>query len=170
MLARNETIFKWVLYAGAAFACFLAQGMLLEHLTIWGVIPFLYPLVAAIPATYEGPASGAAFALAVGVACDLLLPGPYPCLYTLLFPLVGLCAGLLSQSVLRAGIFCSLLSAAAAFLITGTAGALLLWANGKAAWSTAALLTLKEFCVTAVLSLPLTALFHAVYHRAHRND
>lgn len=170
MLARNETIFKWLLYASAAFACFLLQGMLLQHLTLWGVIPFLYPLIAAIPATYEGPAAGAAFALSVGVACDLLLPGASPCLYTLTFPLVGLCAGLLSQSVLRTGALCSILSSFAAFFITGLAGCLLLWGRGKAAWSSAAYLSLREFCVTVPLSLPLTALFHAIYRRTHLDD
>ena len=41
MLARNETIFKWALYAAAAFACLLIQWAVLQRFTIWGVIPFL---------------------------------------------------------------------------------------------------------------------------------
>ena len=94
MLARNETIFKWVLYAAAALLCFFIQGAVLQRITVWGVIPFLYPALAAIPATYEGPVSGTVFALCVGVVCDLLLPASSPCLYTLAFPLAGLCAGI----------------------------------------------------------------------------
>ena len=90
MLARNETIFKWFLYAAAAVACLAAQGAVLQRITLWGVIPFLCPLLAAIPATWESPAAGTAFALAVGIACDLLLPAPIPCFYTLIFPLAGL--------------------------------------------------------------------------------
>ena len=101
MLARNETIFKWALYAAATLLCFLAQAFLFQRLTVWGVIPFVYPVVAAVPATYEGPVPGPAFALAVGVLCELLLPAPSPCFYTLVFPLAGLCAGLLAEGVLK---------------------------------------------------------------------
>lgn len=165
MIARNETIFKWSLYAAAAILCLLVQGGLLQRLVFWGVIPFLYPLLAAIPATYEGPLAGSIFALAVGLVCDLLLPGPIPCLYTLVFPLVGLCAGLLSKSWLPAGFLCSLVSAAAAFLLTDGFRCLLLWMRGAAAWRAGALLALREFCVTAPLVIPLTLLFRAVFKR-----
>lgn len=170
MLARNETIFKWVLYAAAALLCFFIQGAVLQRITVWGVIPFLYPALAAIPATYEGPVPGTVFALCVGVVCDLLLPASSPCLYTLVFPLAGLCAGLLSQSLLSAGPLCSLASTAAAFLLTGGAQCLLLWMHGKAAWGAGAYVALREFCVTVPLALGMTLLFRAVYRKTHLND
>ena len=78
MIARNETIFKWLLYAAATALCFLLQGGLLQRLEFWEVIPFLYPFLAAIPATFEGPLAGSIFSLAVGLVCDLLLPSPIP--------------------------------------------------------------------------------------------
>ncbi len=65
MLARNETIFKWSLYAAAALLCLTVQGVLLQRLTLWGVIPFICPLLAAIPATWESPTAGTIFSLAV---------------------------------------------------------------------------------------------------------
>ena len=49
MLARNEVIFKWTLYAAATALCFLLQGALFQRVTIWGVLPFVYPMLAAIP-------------------------------------------------------------------------------------------------------------------------
>ena len=79
MLARNETILKWALYAAATVLCLAVQEMFFQRFTLWGVIPFVYPLLAAIPAAYEGPVPGTVFALAVGVVCDLILPGPLPC-------------------------------------------------------------------------------------------
>lgn len=170
MLARNETIFKWTLYTAATALCFLAQGALLQRITIWGVIPFLYPLLAAIPASYEKPVSAAIFALAVGVFCDLLLPGSFPCFYTLLFPLAGLCASLLSQSLLPAGLLCSLSGTAIAFLMTGIFHCLLLWANGKTAWNAGLFLTLREFCVTAPLTVPVNLLYRAVFRKTHLYD
>lgn len=170
MIARNETIFKWFLYAAATALCFLLQGGLLQRLAFWGVIPFLYPLLAAIPATYEGPLAGTVFSLAVGIVCDLLLPGPIPCLHTMIFPLAGLCAGLLSQSWLPAGFLCSFVSAAAAFVLTDGFRCLLLWMQGKSAWEVGAIVALREFCVTAPLIIPLTLLYRSVFRRTHLDD
>ena len=170
MLARNKLIIKWALYAAAALLCLLVQGALLQRITIWGVIPFLYPLLAAIPATWESPVSGTVFALCMGIVCDLLLPDAIPCLYTLIFPLAGLCAGLLSRSVLRSSMLCALVSTAAAFALTGFGGCLELWLHGQSAWQAGAYLTLREFCVTAPPALLLSPLFRAVYQRTHRDE
>lgn len=170
MIARNETIFKWSLYAAAAALCLIVQGSLLQRLEIWGVIPFLYPLLAAIPATFEGPLAGSIFSLCVGLVCDLLLPAPIPCLCTLVFPLAGLCAGLLARSWLPAGFLCSLVSSAAAFLMLDSFRCLLLWMRGAAAWEAGAWVMVREFCVTALLVIPLTLLFRAVFRRTRFDD
>ena len=134
MIARNETIFKWLLYAAATALCLFFQGSILQRLEFWGVLPFVYPLLAVIPATYEGPLAGSIFSLALGMVCDLLLPEPIPCLYTLILPLVALCAGLLSQSWLPAGFFCSLVAAALAFFFTGGFHCLLFCVLGMTGW------------------------------------
>ena len=170
MLARNETIFKWFLYAAAAAACLAAQGAVLQRITLWGVIPCLCPLLAAIPATWESPAAGTAFALAVGIACDLLLPAPIPCFYTLIFPLAGLFASLLSHSILRPGFLCSLAAAAMAFALTDGFACFVLWSRGKAAWEAGASVALRAFCVTAPWIIPVTLLFRAVFRRTHPDD
>ena len=170
MLARNETIFKWALYAAATALCFLVQGFLLQRITVWGVIPFVYPIVVAVVATGEGPFRGTVYALAVGVVCDLLLPEMIPCFYTILFPLLGLCAGLISQSWLSAGMLCSFVTGILGFLMTGVAHCLILWLRGKGAWSAGLFLTLRELLVSAVLTVPVTMLFAAVHRRTHLDD
>ena len=170
MIARNETIFKWLLYAAATALCFFFQGSVLQRLTVWGVLPFVYPLLAAIPATFEGPLAGTIFSLVLGLICDLSLPGPIPCFHTLIFPLVGLCAGVLSQSWLPAGFLCSLAAAAVAFFFTGSFHCLLLWMLGKAAWEAGADVALREFCVTLPLIVPLTLLYRSVYLRTRRDS
>ena len=171
MIARNETIFKWVLYTGATLLCFFLQGGLLQRLSFWGVIPFLYPLLAVIPATFEGPLAGTIFSLVLGLACDLLLPGPIPCLYTLIFPLAALCGGLLAQGWLSAGgILCSLASTAASFLLVDGFHCLILWMQGKAAWEAGALVMVREFCVTAPLIIPVTLLYRAVFKRTRFSE
>ena len=127
MLARSATIFKWTLYTLAGLVWAVVQAAFLQRVTIWGVIPFLYPLIAALPATFEGPAAGTVYALACGVFCDLLLPSPIPCFYTLILPLVGLAAGLLSQSLIPAGYLCSAAAALPAYLLTGIFHCIVLW-------------------------------------------
>jgi len=167
VLARNEVIFKWSLYAAATLLCLLVQGAVLQRLTIWGVIPFLYPLLAAIPATYESSFAGTTFALAVGVVADLLLPGPFACFYTLIFPFIGLISAILAQNVRPSGLLRALLATVVAFVLTGGFHMLVLWISGKAAWSAAASVLLREFCVSLPLAVPVTGLFRAVYRKTN---
>ena len=170
MLARSATIFKWTLYTLAGLVWAVVQAAFLQRVTIWGVIPFLYPLIAALPAIFEGPAAGTVYALAAGVFCDLLLPSPIPCFYTLIFPLVGLAAGLLSQSLIPAGYLCSAAAALPAYLLTGIFHCIVLWAQGHPAWGAAMSVTLRELCASLLWSLPMTWLFRRVYLRVHVDD
>lgn len=170
MLARSATIFKWTLYTLAGLVWAVVQAAFLQRVTIWGVIPFLYPLIAALPATFEGPAAGTVYALACGVFCDLLLPSSIPCFYTLILPLVGLAAGLLSQSLIPAGYLYSAAAALPAYLLTGIFHCIVLWAQGHPAWGAAMSVTLRELCVSLLWSLPMTWLFRRVYLRVHVDD
>lgn len=170
MLARNETIIKWALYAAVSLLLVFVQGAVLQRISILGVLPFVYPLLAAIPATYEGSVPGTAFALAVGVFCDVLLPAPIPCFYTLAFPMAGLCAALLSQSVLPAGYLCSLAAGCVAFLLTDLFHCCLLWLGGKAAWSAGLATMAKEALLTLPTVFPATWMYRWVYRKMHYND
>ena len=170
MLARSATIFKWTLYTLAGLVWAVVQAAFLQRVTIWDVIPFLYPLIAALPATFEGPAAGTVYALACGVFCDLLLPSSIPCFYTLILPLVGLAAGLLSQSLIPAGYLCSAAAALPAYLLTGIFHCIVLWAQGHPAWGAAMSVTLRELCVSLLRSLPMTWLFRRGYLRVHVDD
>ena len=114
--------------------------------------------------------AAAVIAVALGVVCDSLLPDIIPCFYTLIFPLVGLCGGLIAKGLLSAGFICSLVSSAAAFLLTDSFHCLLLWANQSAAWEAGAWTMVREFCVTAVLVIPVTLLFQAVFRKTHVYD
>ena len=78
MLARNEIMIKWSLYAAAAALCLLAQGAIFQRITLWGVFPFLYPLLAVIPATYESPVAGTVFARASAWCVTCFCRAPLP--------------------------------------------------------------------------------------------
>jgi len=171
MLARNELIFRWSIYALAALLCLAVQGLVLQRLTIWGVVPFLYPLLAAIPATYEEPVPATVFALVLGVVCDLALPEAVPGFYTLVFPVVGLLSALLVQGAVSNGFLCSAMVAVLAYLLCGAAHCLaLLRHDGPGLWAAGLGLALRELCVALPFTIPLTLLFRAVHRRTHWND
>lgn len=170
MLARNEIIFKWSLYAAATAVWFLIQGAICQRVTLWGVIPFLYPMLAAIPATFEAPAPATVFALCLGIVCDILLPDSTPCLYTMIFPIIGLCSSLLAQSLLPAGLLCSLSVTTLAFLLTDLCRCLLLTLGGISAWRTGGWIFLRELAATLPLLIPVTLLYRAVFRKTHIYD
>ena len=156
MLARNETIFKWALYAGATAVFFLLQGAVLQRITLWGVIPFVFPILVAVLGMYEGPLPASVYALTVGVLCDLLLPASIPCFYTLIFP--------------AAGLLCGVVTSVLSFLLTDAFHCVVLWAGGKAAWAAGAQVFLREVCVSILLVVPVVLLFSAVFRRTHLDD
>ena len=167
-LTRADLIYKWSLYALAALLCIAVQGAFLRRITLWGVIPFLYPFLGVIPVTFESEPSGLLFSLGAGMFCDWLLPGSFPCLYTLLFPLCGLIAGAISRRLLPAGFLCSLLVSVIAFAIHGLFRCFLLWAVGKGAWEAGAWTAVREFLVTIPLVIPVSFLFQCVRERVRQ--
>ena len=170
MLARSATIFKWALYAGATLLFLAAQGAVLQRITVWGVIPFVFPILTAVLATYEAPLPATVYGLVLGSVCDLLLPGVLPCFYTLVFPAVSLCAALISQSLLPAGWLCAAVNSVLAFLLCDLFHCLLLWLRGQAAWAAGAWVFLREVCVSIPLVIPAVLLFSAVFRRTHLDD
>ena len=168
---RNSVIFKWTLYLLAALFCLIAQCFA-QHLRFLGVIPFLYPILAAIPATMDSPGFGGAFAVLMGVFCDLLLPESLPCFYTLSFPVSAMIASFLSRELLPAGLLCSYAVSAVAFAVNGFFHCFLFWTWGTPSpWALGLSLTAREFFVTVPLASPLlTLLFRLVSDRTRYEE
>ena len=113
MVARSELILRWSLYGAAGLLVCLVQGLILQRLDLWGVMPFLYPALAAMVAVWEGAVPcGAVYALCLGAACDLALPGGIPCFYTIAFPLAAMLAGLLTRGWLSSNLLSALAASA----------------------------------------------------------
>ena len=171
MIGRSEIILKWALYSAAALLCLVVQGLALQHLRVFGVIPFLPPLLVALVAMWEGPLpGGAVFALGLGVWCDLTVAAPIPCFYTLIFPLCALLCGKLAKSYLPAGFACSVPVTVLSFLLTDLFHAVVLSLRGHAAWGAAASLFLRETLLVLPLLLVIYPLFRAVYRKCHIYD
>ena len=110
----RDTAVKWTAYGAACLLLLFAHALTLSHLRVWGIAPFLPPLLPAVLASMEDRLEGFVFALAFGALCDLALTAPLPCLYTIAFPLTALLAALIARSVLQPGILCSLAVSTAA--------------------------------------------------------
>ena len=165
MVARSELIFRWSVYAAAALLCCLVQGLLLQRLRIWGVMPFLYPALAAMVSVWEDALpGGTVFALCLGAVCDLALPGPLPCFYTIAFPLAAMLAGLLTRAWLSSNLLSALTASALGFLVTDLFHAAVLALRGQGAFAAAMTLAGREFLVTLPL-LPFLALLLRFLHR-----
>lgn len=165
MTPRQETIYKWGLYALVTLFCCVWQGLVLQYVKVLGVFPFVYPILAAVLSTLEGPLSGMIYSLALGVVCDLTISASIPCFYTLIFPLAGLLAGMLARSVLSSGFLSALVTSAAAFLLTGLFHGLIFVFTSHAAWAETISVCGREIVVSIPWVFPVYFLFRLVWRR-----
>ena len=118
MIAQRESRSKWILYALATLLCIILQQQVLDHIRIWGALPFLLPLLCSTLAVYEGWMRGGIYGLTLGVLTDLLLSsGPTAWFYTVAFTLIALTAAAVSKYIMSPGFLCSLLSGGVGYLL-----------------------------------------------------
>ena len=164
-MTRRAVFFKWLLYALAAAAIALLQNLILTHLHIAGVHPFLLPAVAAVPATREPRRESVLFAFAFGLLCDLAIPASFPCLYAVSFLLIALLSGLVARRLVNPGLVCSLTVSAAAMLVTDLLRILTISGASGFHLSAALLLMLHELAVTVIFFPAVHVLDYLVYRR-----
>ena len=171
MVARSELILRWSVYGAAGLLVCLVQGLILQRLDLWGVMPFLYPALAAMVAVWEGAVPcGAVYALCLGAACDLALPGSIPCFYTIAFPLAAMLAGLLTRGWLSSNLLSALAASALGYLVTGLLHAGVLAVTGHGAFVTAMAVAGKEFLITLPALPFLYLLLRWVHRKTHLYD
>ena len=151
-MGRRDFVFKWLFYALTALGFVLVQVFGLVHIRIWGVHPFLFPVLVSTVAAHES----AVFALATGAVLDLTMSGVIPCFYTVAFLVVFLLARVLSAKVLSQPFFCCMLCGVLSIVCTDLLQMLFL--NSSVSFSVRAALLLmgKEL----LLTLPLMPLIY----------
>lgn len=164
MLPKSYIIAKWTVYALATLALFALQHLVLNHISVLDVTPFLYPILPALVASYEGLRRGSIFALAVGVVCDLLIFGPFDGFFTIMFSLIGIFSALISKNLFSPGWLCGLVVSLMGLGMT-VAGRLVLF---LLAGQLRPLLMVPQALIECAISLP--ALFAALplYDCIHR--
>lgn len=163
-MTRRMTTLKWVFYALWTLVFLLVQQLVFPYLRIAGVHPFILPSLAAIAASFEGKREGPVYALVLGLVCDTLFTGAFPCFYAVVLTLLALLAGQAARRLIMPGAVCSLAVSAGALLLTDLFNAVAFTYShgtppGEAMW-----LTAREI----LLSLPFAMLVHLVFSRVHR--
>ena len=163
-MTRRMTTLKWVFYALWTLVFLLVQQLVFPYLRIAGAHPFILPSLAAIAATFEGKREGPVYALVLGLVCDTLFTGAFPCFYAVVLTLSALLAGQAARRLIMPGAVCSLAVSAGALLLTDLFNAVAFTYShgtppGEAMW-----LTAREI----LLSLPFAMLVHLVFSRVHR--
>lgn len=163
-MTRRMTTLKWVFYALWTLVFLLVQQLMFPYLRIAGVHPFILPSLAAIAASFEGKREGPVYALVLGLVCDTLFTGAFPCFYAVVLTLSALLAGQAARRLIMPGAVCSLAVSAGSLLLTDLFNAVAFTYShgtppGEAMW-----LTAREI----LLSLPFAMLVHLVFSRVHR--
>lgn len=163
MLPKSYLAFKWIVYALATLLLCALQSMVLSHIRVLSITPFLYPMLPAVAAMYEGPKRGAFYALVFGLFCDLLLPAPFSGFFVLIFPLIALLSASIAGNMLSPGVLCALLVSALGLLMTGGARVLIHLLTGGSYLALMAWTALVE----ALLSLPALIVLAPLFRTIH---
>ena len=154
-MVQREVLFKWSAYALCAAALLFLRTLFFGGLALWGVMPFLPPVLLTCVASLEEMRSAAIFGLAFGVFCDLTLSSPFPCLYTLAFTLSALLTAYLSVTFFQNYFLRALTGTILTFLITDLLCMLALALSAGAAFLPMLSLSARE----TAASLPLLAVY-----------
>ena len=154
-MAKREVWFKWTAYALCDALLLFLRTLAPGTLTLWGVMPFLPPILLTCVASLEEMRSAAIFGLVFGLFCDLTLASPFPCLYTLAFTLSALLTSYLSVTFFQNYFLRALTGTILTFFITDLLCMLVLAVSDRVAFLPMLSLALRE----TVASLPLLALY-----------
>lgn len=166
---RRRIFYRWLFYSLATFLFLFLQNVLLNHLVVHGIHPFLLPALVAIAATLESRREGFLFAAALGLLLDLAIPAAIPCFYLLSLCLCALLSSLVSRRLIVPGFICSMVCATGATVLCSLLSAFFynyfhsipLLLTGKIA--------LIELLLSLLFFLPVHGLYFVIHRRFSRN-
>lgn len=163
-MARSELIYRWILYAAATLLAVVIQSFILNHVSIWGVHPFLPPLFVAIITSLEGRKQSVCYAAIFGLLCDLTIQAVIPCFYTLAFVAITLVSALVAKKVIVPGFVCSIIVSALGLFLMDLLNIAFLTSGDGVVVSSAMSLTGREILVSVIFVL----LVHPLLLRVHQ--
>lgn len=163
-MPKSYIVFKWVVYTAVTAALLLLCVFCLDRLRLWGVTPFLTPMLVGVVASYEGGRASPVFALVLGVLWDLATPGGAPGFFTLAFPIAALVSALLAENLFSPGLLCSFVTTTVCYLLTALGRLVSLLTEGSGALAAAVSVAFREY----LISLPWLLVVFFVYRWVHR--
>ena len=164
MLPKSYIIFKWTVYALSTALLLAVQHLFLNHIHIFNVTPFLYPMLPALVSSYEGLRRGSIFSLVLGVICDLLIFGPFDGFFTVTFTLIGIFSALIGENLLSPGWLCGFVVSLMALGINAAAHLAIFFLTGELRPLLMGHIALTE----CVITLPALLIILPLYRRIHR--
>ena len=155
-MERRGYVYKWLSYTLVSLLFILVQCFGLVHLRVWGVHPFVFPVLVSTVAALETAHESAIYTLALGLLMDLTMPGVLPCFYTVAFLVVFVATQLLSAKVLSWPFFCCMLCGVLSMVCCSVLNILFLQAKVDFTPLSALMLLGKEL----LLTLPLMPLVY----------
>lgn len=165
MLPKSYIIAKWTVYGLATLGLAALQHLLLDHISIFGVTPFLYPILPALAASYEGLERGSRFSLVVGILCDLIVTGPFDGFYTITFTLIGLLSAGIGENLLSPGWLCGFTVSGLAMILVNAARLLVYFLSGDLHPLLMGRIALVEILITLPMLLPTLPIYRAIHNR-----
>lgn len=153
---------KWSFLAGCCLLLAFLQRLLLGGLSLFGALPFLPPVILAVIASFEEMRPAVIFGMLYGLACDLALPGLFPCVYTVSFTLAALLDASLARGILQPGFPRALLMTGLTFLVVDAFCAMALLVRGTAAPGALVSLLVRETLASCPLLLVVYPVLRAV--------
>ncbi len=169
MFTKKALMTKWGLYGAALLLFILLQQLVLDEVSLWGVMPFLMPMVVAVAAALEGAVPGTVFGIFVGVLCDLSGHGVFSGVYTISFFLIALIVAILAKYWVTRSLFGSLIWALIAFAVIDAVQILYLAVFFRADGLIALQLACREAIVSLLFVIPIFLLFNFI-HRLFRYE
>lgn len=165
MQPKSYVAFKWTVYALATLLLCALQSVVLNHIEVLGMRPFLYPVLPALVAMFEGARPGAVFGLVFGLACGLLVPAPFPGFFVIVFPAAAMAAAWVAERLTSRGFLCALVAAAIGLLLTGAFRMLVQLLSGGKYLGLMARIAVGEGLLTLPALLAALPLYRAVFRR-----
>ena len=165
MQPKSYRVFKWVMYALVTLLLCAFHAMFFSNVRVLGLTPFLYPMLPAMAAMFEGPRQGAVFALVLGVLCDLLVPAPFRGFFSIIFPVIAALSGALASRLQSRGFLCALIVSSLGLLATGAFRMLIQVLAGGRYLGLKARIGLEETLLTLPALLIVLPLYRTIFRR-----
>ena len=166
-MTRRDLTIKWVLFSLASLGFIALQQLLLNRWEIWGVHPYLLPMLPVMSVILEGQKESAFFAVGLGLFCDLLSPAIIPCFYTIAFLACSLLAGVVAGRMIMPGFLCAFVCGALSMVVTDLLHMLFLTFYSSFPLSAAFALMGKELLLSILAAPVIFLLFRKISRALH---